>query len=169
MADITPVRARLAVADAKREARRQGRNLLTDEGYQKAVKIEEEVSARRQLPGHRGHPARRTRRDKRQEWRQPDATEASVQYVNRVFRQKLKELHTDDGVVGAILAVGAQYIAPQIGEQHGFDSHEHHMAIAHWLNAKFGDAIRDFDPDAYLAWRKDCRQRAEAAWHSRYT
>lgn len=93
-------------------------------------------------------------------WRQPDATEASVQELNRQMRQALRERGPEDGAVSGPLSVAAQFVAPQLAAANGLQGPEHEAAIVNWLLGQWGDVVRDFDPQAYRAWRGECVERA---------
>jgi hypothetical protein len=114
---------------------------------------------------NQGHPARLSRRRKREQqherFKQPDATEARVQELNRLMRDEIAHAPYGDGLVTGPLTVAAKHVAPQLQAAHGLDGDEHEAALVQWLVGNLGQVIAAFDPAAYLGWRDTCRERAQ--------
>ena len=109
-----------------------------------------------------GHPARaETRRRAHTRFSQPDATEKHIQELNRLMRAEIARAPEEDGAITGPLTVAAKHIAPQIAKLHDLTPlDEHTVAIERWLIGVWGDQIHNFDPEQYLRWRADCRERA---------
>lgn len=72
------------------------------------------------------------------------------------MRKRRQRFRDEDGLVSGPLAVVAEHVTPQLLKDFGLGD-EHAAPFQHWLMAKFGDVLRDPDPNGYLAWRESCR------------
>lgn len=109
----------------------------------------------------RGHPARRTREDKRREWFVPqDPREVATREHNRVHREELKASPETDGILAGAIAAVARLAVEEHAKVLGVSEAEHKAAMAQMLKAKIGAAIATFDVEEYEAWRRETRERA---------
>lgn len=69
------------------------------------------------------------------------------------MRQAISAAPEGDGLITGPLTVAAEYAAERLCEVHDLDADEHVAAITHWLVPHMAEPVRDFDLDAYKAWR----------------
>jgi hypothetical protein len=72
-----------------------------------------------------------------------------------MMREEITKSADQDGEVVGPLYVTVRHAVPILLKDFNLGP-EHEYPFQHWLMAKFGDVLRDPDPNGYLAWREQC-------------
>lgn len=103
-----------------------------------------------------GHPARRTREDKRAAWRSPSRRDLEIRDLVKQLKDHAYRHPGTEGALVAPIGVTANAAAAKLSVIYELDTHEHRSAISTYLVNKIGEVIDGFNPEDYLAWRDEC-------------
>jgi hypothetical protein len=112
-------------------------------------------------------PRHKKRREAKERFMQPDATEQVVSEMNRKMRALMHEAPAEDGAVIGPLRIAAEHLVAQIQKAHGLEGEEHKAAIVEYLVGCWGEVAHAFpekpDIPGYHQHREKSVARAREA------
>ncbi len=131
---------------------------------QKPLKVPKKLApVAHKLRGHKGHPARQNRDDKRRQWFTPkNQREVEIRERNRLAREILAASPEDDGLIAGNVAVVARDAAQQHAQRLEIEDPETIAMMTEWFKSVVGEAVRHFDQKACKAWRDETLERVTA-------